>query len=204
MSQRKREAIRQQLVYEAVRLMHEQGIDDHRQALKKAAEHCGAADSRLWPKIAEVETALRAHQRLFRPQGQARELSKVRQEALAAMEALARFRPRLVGPAQRGTADLNTGARIWLFADSVEDVVMELIDRAVPWRQRDRPFPYADGERRAHPVVSFMVNGVPLELVILPRLAMHNPPIDPVSEHPERGLNAAEVRTLLTLLATGG
>ncbi len=196
MSQRDRDAIRQRLAYEAARLMQEQRIPDHNRALKKAAERLGVRDPRRWPKLGEVEAALQQQQGLFGAPQRERELFRVRQEALAAMEALVCFQPRLVGPARRGTASLATGARLFLFAETPEEVVLELMERGIPWRVQDRPFVYADGTRRDHPLISFEVNGVRLELVVLPRLALRNPPLDPLTEQPERGLGTPEVRAL--------
>lgn len=197
MSQRDPNAIRQRLADEAARLMLEQRIPDHQRALKKAAERLRVGDPRRWPKLAEVETALQQRQCLFGAPGTQGVLLRVRQEALAAMEALARFQPRLVGHARRGTADLATGARLFLFAETSEEVVLELIERDIPWRLQDRPFAYSDGERREHPLVSFEVEGVRLELVVLPTSALRNPPLDPLTDQPDRGLNTPEVRALI-------
>lgn len=202
MSNRDRDANRQRLAQEAARLMLEQGIPEHQRALQKAAAHYGIHDPKRWPKLNEVEVAFQQQRRLFRSQQAEGELLLARQEALAAMEALARFTPRLVGHARRGTADLATGVRLLLFAETPEEVVLELIERAIPWRAQDRPFAYADGARRTHPVIAFEVNGVPLQLAILPRLALRNPPLDPLTEQPDRGLNLAQVRDLLGVSGT--
>ena len=197
MTDRNREALRQRIAYEAARLMDEHAMQDHLQALRKAAERLGVSDQRLWPKKRDVHAALLQQQRLFRPQQQTSELALVRREALAAMGALARFTPRLVGHALRGTADLITGAQLLLFAESPDEVVIALLDRGIPWQQRDRVLLYAGGERRLHPVVSVEVVGVLLEFVVLPRKAIRNPPLDPVTERPERGAGPAEVQAML-------
>lgn len=99
MSQRDRDTLRQRLSYEAARLMREQRIPDHRSALKKAAARLGGIAPRCWPKLGEVEAALQQQQSLFADPRAERELLRVRQETLAAMQALARFEPRLVGHA---------------------------------------------------------------------------------------------------------
>jgi hypothetical protein len=199
MSHRNRNGIRERLAYEAGRLAGELGSGDYTHAIRKAAERLGITDQRLWPKTKDVEEALQRQRRLFGGEHQGLELRRVRQEALEAMRHLERFRPRLVGHALRGSADLNTGARLLLFADSSEEVVLELINRRIPWRQRDRLFSYRNGERKAHPAVSFAANDVPLELVVLPGDAVRNPPIDPVTDRPERGVDAAGLSALLAL-----
>lgn len=199
MSNRDRDANRQRLAIEAARLMREQGIPDHQRALKKAAEQFGIHDPKRWPKLSDVEWALQEQRRLFPSQQAEEALLRVRQEALAAMEALVRFAPRLVGHARRGSADLTTGGRLLLFAETPEEVVLELIDRGIPWKVQDRLFTYADGVRRNHPVITLEVNGIPLQLVVLPRLDLRNPPLDPLTDQPERGLSTGQVRDLLSV-----
>jgi hypothetical protein len=42
-----------------------------------------------------------------------------------------------------------------------------------------------------------MAGDVPFELTVLPVQALRNPPLDPVTERPERGADIAEVERLL-------
>jgi hypothetical protein len=203
MTDRNRDAMRKRLAYEAARLMDEQAIGGYPQAMRKAASRLGVTDRRLWPKKSDVQAALLEQRRLFRPAQQAAQLQRVRREALAAMEALAHFNPRLVGHALWGTANLNSGARLLLFADTPEDVVLELINRGIPRIQRDRWLPYPGGERQSHPAIGFEVEGVSLELVLLPRNGIRNPPLDPVTEQAEKGMSTAELRVLLEQTSDG-
>jgi hypothetical protein len=53
------------------------------------------------------------------------------------------FRPRLIGPALRGTATPEHGIELRLFADSPEEVLMELMERRIPWQQREETQRYA-------------------------------------------------------------
>ena len=56
---------RLRIAQEAARLMSEHGIRDFHHAKRKAAERLGIADTQSLPRNAEIEQALREHQRLF-------------------------------------------------------------------------------------------------------------------------------------------
>jgi hypothetical protein len=136
-------------------------------------------------------------QRLFHADDRDQTLAALRQQALAAMRLFAAFEPRLVGQTLEGTATREQGVELWLFADSVEEVVMELLERGIPWQQHDDQFRYAGGGAQMHPVLTFIAGDLPVSLVILPRQARHNPPLSPVSERPERGIGEDQLRRLI-------
>ena len=96
---------RRRLAHEAARLMAEGGIRDFHQAKLKAAARLGIHDDASLPRNREIEDALREYQRIFLGQGQARALRQRREAAVRALEFLAPFEPRLVGPVLDGTAD---------------------------------------------------------------------------------------------------
>lgn len=187
---------RQRLAYEAARIMAEQGVIEFDRARRKAAERTGIGDRRCWPNNEEIQEALLAHRRLFQGE-RATEVDALRRQALIAMRRFAPFHPRLVGPVLRGTADTSQGVRLHLFADAPEELVHFLVDQGIPWQEGELTLRYAGGARRAHPLFGFYAGEVPFELVVLPREARRNPPLDPVSERPERGADAAEVERLL-------
>lgn len=87
--------------------------------------------------------------------------------------------------------------QIRLFAERPEDVVFALIDARIPWQDGERTFRYSGGERRAHPVLGFFAGDLPIELVVLPRSALRNPPLDPVSERPDQGADIERVEQLI-------
>jgi hypothetical protein len=187
---------RQRLAYEAARIMAEQGVVEFDRARRKAAERTGIGDRRCWPNNEEIQEALLAHRRLFQGE-RATEVDALRRQALTAMRRFDAFQPRLVGPVLRGTAQASQGVRLHLFADAPEDLVHFLIDQGIPWQEGELNLRYAGGSRRPHPLFGFYAGEVLFELVVLPREARRNPPLDPVSERPERGADAAEVERLL-------
>ena len=105
------------------------------------------------------------------------------------MRMFAEYDPRLVGQSVSGTASLTQGVRVHLFADDAREIVFRLIDKGIPWREQDCQQRYADGTRQSHPMFAFVADGVPVELVVLPQQARHNPPLSAISERPERGLD---------------
>jgi hypothetical protein len=114
------------------------------------------------------------------------------------MDAFSTFVPRLVGPVLAGNADPNQGVRLHLFTDNPEDLVLELLDRGIPWQESEEVFRYSDGKRRSHPVFAFFAGKTPFELVVLPMGAQRNPPLDSINQRPERGAGAAEVMRILS------
>jgi hypothetical protein len=188
---------RGRLAYEAARILAEQGNQAFDRARRKAAERTGILDRRDWPTNEEIQDALLEQRRLFQPERAAGDLHRLRQQAVAAMRTFARFLPRLVGPVLSGTGDLRQGVRMHLFAESPKDLVFALMDQGIPWREREEALRYSGGVRRVEPVFSFVAGGIPFSLVVLPPQAMRNPPLDPVTERPERGASLEAVRGLL-------
>jgi hypothetical protein len=198
MSQRDRaNGLRQRMAYEAARIMIEQDLPDFDRARRKAAERTGILDRRSWPANDEIQEAILTQHRLFRGEAGERELRRLRAEALRAMEALRAFSPRLLEAALTGAGRTERGVQILLFADCPEDVVFALMEQRIPWHERERSFRYSNGERRVHPVMRFVAGDIAYELIVLPRQAIRNPPLDPVTERPERGADIVELERLL-------
>ncbi|MEA3639672.1 MAG: hypothetical protein VBE63_06980 [Lamprobacter sp.] len=188
---------RRQLAYEAARIMREQSLLRLEHARRKAVERLGITNKRCWPDNAEIQAALEDEYRLFNPEAQQQVTSTLREQALAAMQTFAEFEPRLVGQTLSGTASLDQGVRLHLFADDPRPIVFRLIDKGIPWQGRDRQHRYADGTRQTHPTFAFVAGEIPVELVVLPERARRNPPLSAISERPERGLDVDAVERLL-------
>lgn len=196
-AQGRADARRRQLAYETARIIVEQGISNFDRARRKAAERTGITDRRSWPSNELIQDALSVQRRLFRGPEHQRELDLMRRDALDAMQTFADFAPHLTGPALSGVGDIRDGVQLYLFADRPEDVLMRLIDQKIPFRDRDRILRYPGGDRRAHPSFRFVAGTVPFELIVLPIRAMRDPPLDPVSERPERGIDLAALEHLI-------
>lgn len=193
-------AQRQQMAYETARIMVEQGISSYDRARRKVAERTGMLDRRSWPSNDLIQEALITQRRLFRGPDHTRDLDRMRRDGLEAMRAFSDFHPHLTGAALSGAGDIRDGVQLYLFAERPEDVLLRLMDRQIPCRERDRVLRYAGGERRTRPAFRFVAGEIPFELIVLPSRELRNPPLDPVSERPERG---ADIETLERLIAAG-
>src|SRR5436190_22248714 len=91
----RRRATRQRIAYEAARLMATQGVQDSREATRRAARALGEGLEQAWPRHDEVLAKLRDYQRLCLSDSQPTALTHRRTAALEAMEFLAGFEPRL-------------------------------------------------------------------------------------------------------------
>jgi hypothetical protein len=179
--------------------MVNQDIHDFDRARRKAAERTGISDKRMWPSNGEIEEARLQQRRLFEGGESDQVLKILREHALTTMRSLTEFTPRLVGPVLRGNPDSTRGVRLHLFTDNPEEVVLTLIDRGIPWRQGEALLRFGGGKRNAHPLLTFLAGQVPFEFVVLPLGALRNPPLDPVSERPERGAGISEVVRLMSV-----
>ena len=195
---RQRDALRRHLADEAARLLADEGVAGYAAARHKAAQRLGVRDTRLWPKGSEIQEALISRQRLFH-RDQGRVLAGLMQRAAEAMTRFRRFRPRLVGGVREGTADRRTPVRLHLFAETPEEVILELLEQGIPWDERSLDLPYADGGHRRRPLLYFMAGEVTFELLILPPLELHDPPLSPIDDRPERGLDLDEVNQRLEM-----
>ncbi len=188
---------RQRLAYEAARILAEHGGQAFDRARRKAAERTGILNRRDWPTNEEIQDALMEQRRLFQPERITVDLRRLREQAVRAMGLFARFTPRLVGPVLSGAGDLREGVRLHLFADSAEELVFALVDQGIPWQEREEALRYGGGLRRACPAFAFVAGEIPFTLVVLPPQALRNPPLDPVTERPQRGADLHALRRML-------
>jgi hypothetical protein len=191
--------LRRAVAEEAARLMIEHGVDDFGTAKRKAAARFGVTEHSVLPRNAEIESALADRQRLFGADRHTRDLQTLRRAALGAMRLLSRYHPRLVGPVLSGTATRHAEIELHLFADSVEAVVLTLIDAGIahrlgerrfkPRSQRDEPLPY--------PAIRLQAAGHEVEATVFPEIGLRQAPVSPVDGRPMRRATIAEVESLL-------
>ena len=188
---------RRRLAHEAARLMAEGGIRDFHQAKLKAAARLGIHDDASLPRNREIEDALREYQRIFLGQGQARALRQRREAAARALEFLAPFEPRLVGPVLDGTADSTSPVLLHAYTDDVDAVARFLDEHGIPAEPRERQL-RLDRERRADlPVWVFGAEDLAFDITVLPLHALRQAPLSSVDERPMRRASLAQLRQLL-------
>ena len=147
------------LAQEAARIIVEQGIDDYRIAKIKAAERMGLSNRGSLPGNREIEAAVGEHLKLFGRETHVDLLQSMRRAALSAMEILAAFSPRLVGPVLNGTAAANSPVNLHETAALYYSLVAVLLGAqflaigfvaemiaALVWQDRDA---YSIGEQTA-------------------------------------------------------
>ena len=140
--------LRQLIAQSAARMMAEDGISDFAYAKKKAGKQLGTVDNSVLPSNAEVEEELKLYNALFLSDEQPENLRTLRKSALFTMELLEKFNPYLTGTVLDGTAGLGSETHIHLFADSLKDVEMFLLNKDIPFETNEKSYRVMnDGKR---------------------------------------------------------
>ena len=176
--------LRTRVAQEAARIMVEGGHEDYELAKRKAAERLGVAKARVLPGNDEIAHALRAYQRLFRSHVQPHRLRELRRLARELMTELDAFSPKLAGPVLAGSADEHSDLTLHLFADSMEEVGMHLIERGVECRPSERRLRFSpDGVERVG-AYELDRDGARVVLVVFAGRLRRRVPLCPVDGRP--------------------
>lgn len=188
---------RLEIAAEAARIMATEGQRSFLLAKQKAAERLGASSRQGLPSNAEIEAALRQWQQLYGGMELDQRLRELRQAAMRAMNFLAPFRPRLVGPVLEGTADEFSRISLHLFAEDPDAVVHFLLERGIAHSQERRRLRWHDGSHRHIDLLVVETGGEVIELAILVGREALQPLPSPVDGRPQRRASLEEVRALL-------
>ena len=190
-------ARRQQVAFEAARLMVRHGLQDPRQAKIRAARQLGIDDEASLPRDADVREQLLDYQRLFRGDEQCRQLRIRREAAVPAMEFFQSFQPRLVGSVLDGTADAMSPIRLQAFSDDPESFARFLMDANLPASQLPEQSLRVNRETRARfPAWAFEADGLAFQITVLPHALLRQAPLGPDAQPMPRASLAA-LRKLL-------
>ncbi|MEP6485000.1 MAG: hypothetical protein ABJB01_11170 [Rudaea sp.] len=189
--------MRRRVALEAARLMSEQGIRDFHLAKRKAAERLHANDKTHLPNNAEIEEALREHQRLFQSEEQPQTLRRLREEAREAMKFFKDFEPRLVGAVLEGTADRHSAICLHLFCDAPEHVMILLDENRIEYEEQDRRLKFARDEIQEFPALIVPRDDLRIDLTLLPPEAIRRAPLDRVDDRPMKRATLSGVEDLL-------
>jgi hypothetical protein len=185
------------MAQEAARIMAEHGIHDFLTAKRKAAERFGNPDDASLPRNTEIEAALVDYQRLFAADTHGVALQQQRHAALQAMQNLAEFEPRLVGPVLAGTATPHADVQLHLFAERPEAVALQLLNRGVQHEIIERRL-RLDAERvRNFPGIRFEIESQGIEATVFPIDGIRQAPVSPVDGRPMRRADLTELEMLL-------
>jgi len=192
------ERARQVLAQEAARIIVDHGIRDYRIAKQKAAERLGVGTRGFLPGNAEVESAVAEYLQLFGGESHTDLLRLMRTAALSAMELLAEFSPRLVGPVLAGTADENSAVNLHLFTDSPEMVAMEIGDMGIAFRPYERRLKSRRGQVEMYPGFEFSHRNETIQATVFPVDGIRQAPISPIDGKPMRRVDSEAVQVLLS------
>ncbi|MGB5451645.1 MAG: hypothetical protein WBM59_11415 [Sedimenticolaceae bacterium] len=148
-------------------------------ALRRAARAHGVNLQQARPPIEALRAAIRDYRELFRPQ-QSALLQQQRGLAMQAMQALAEFRPRLVGALVHGDGPLDA-IRLMVYADTTEQLMLYMADRQMPWQATEVTLHYSGGRRARQPALGFLAGETRVELVVLNEQSHSDPPRDPIT-----------------------
>ena len=188
---------RKVLAQEAARIIVEGGIEDYRVAKIKAAERLGMSERGSLPGNPEIEHAVSEHLKLFGRESHLDLLRVLRRAALSAMELLAPFTPRLVGPVLHGTAAANSAVNLHVFSDSVELVAVRLQESSVQYRPYDRRLKSRRDRAETFSGFRFTHDSSPIEATVFPLDGIRQAPISPVNGKPMRRADSQAVLKLL-------
>ena len=121
----------------------------------------------------------------------------MRVAALSAMELLADFTPRLVGPVLIGTADENSAVNLHVFSDSAEAVAMELEQTGISYRAYERRLKSRRDQVETYSGFEFHHNHSPIQATVFPVDGIRQAPMSPVTGKPMKRLDADGVQVLL-------
>ena len=186
------------LAQEAARIIVEQGIQDYRVAKTKAAQRLGMTGRGSLPRNSEIEHAVSEHLKLFGRESHVDLLRVLREAALSAMELLAPFTPRLVGPVLHGTAAGNSAVNLHVFSDNAELVAKRLRDSAVQYRVYERRIKSRRDRAETFSGYRFTHENSSIEATVFPINGMRQAPISPVNGKP---MQRADRKAVLDLLS---
>ena len=191
------ERARQVIAQEAARIIVNHGVRDYRVAKQKAAERLGVSSRGSLPGNSEIEAAVAEHLQIFGGDAHEDRLRLMRVAALSAMELLSGFTPRLVGPVLSGTADENSVVNLHVFADSPEQVAMELEQIGVAYRPYERRLKSRRDQVETYAGFEFNHGNNAIQATIFPVDGIRQAPMSPIDGKPMKRADANGVQALL-------
>lgn len=188
---------RQVVAQEAARIIVNHGVRDYRLAKQKAVERLGVNGRGSLPGNTEVEAAVAEHLQIFGGDSHQDLLRLMRTAALAAMELLVEFSPRLVGPVLVGTADENSAVNLHVFADSPEMVAMEIGDMGIQFRSYERRLKSRRGQIEMYAGFEFSYRNETIQATVFPVDGIRQAPMSPIDGKPMKRVDVEAVQELL-------
>lgn len=191
------ERLRSEIAQLAARLLADGEAEDLGDAKRRAAERLGVRDARELPDNLAVIGAIVEYQRIFESDSAPQRHAHLRKVALQAMRALAEFEPRLVGPVLYGTAFDHTPVTLHLHCDEAEAVLRRLLALRVSYKLQERALRTSRHASENVPALLTALEDAEVELLVLARQRLSNPPLSPLDGGVYRRLDAAGLAALL-------
>jgi len=180
---------RQQIANTAAKFLAEGFVQDYHSAKLKAVKKLDLEKTVELPTNAEIESALKTHQKANDSTGDHdRLIREMREESLYALKIFDQYNARLVGSVYEGTATKYSPIEIQVFADSPKDIVIKLLDLNIPFDTRDRDVRINKNETSRVPVYQFGAGDYEFEISVHGLNALRQSPLSPINGLPmERG-----------------
>jgi hypothetical protein len=175
----RRRARRQRIAVEAARLMATQGLQDSREAARRAARALGDPDARELPEHEEVIAQLRDYQRLFQRDTQPGALRARRRAAAEAMAFLAAFEPLLYGSVLDGSADERSPVRLQVFSEDPDAFARFVLEQGWTTQEFSELLRVRRVRTERFPARRYLADGIAFELVALPPALQRQAPLGP-------------------------
>ena len=112
-------------------------------------------DQRCFPDNIEIDAALHERQQLFKRDSQPETLKQLRLRRLRQCNGFM-LSPRLTGSVLDGTADICSPVQLNLFADTLEELTLYLMEKRIPFELGEVRKKHAGGKIKNHPLIAFL------------------------------------------------
>ncbi len=183
------EETRLRISREAARLMAEEGVLDFHAAKRKALARLNLPDGRHLPSNPEIEQALAEHLQLFHARELPQTRQKLRRLALAAMQLLERFEPRLVGSLVSGNVTRFSDIQLHLIADTPELVAFLLAECGIPYEETSTRLRFGADRSETLPAYRFLAEDTTVEVTVFTPTSARETPLSPADGQPMKRMN---------------
>ena len=194
--------LRLQLAQEAARLMVEEGVQDFSVAKQKVAARLHLPRGQSLPRNEEIQQAIMEYQRLFKQDSHPQTVARLRQIALKTMSFFKDFEPRLVGAVADGSAGEFSPITLHLFTESSETLHLFMINQRLPYDLGNQRISQNNKPAVDLPVYHMAMEGGDIELIVFDKMAIRQPPRDPVTRKTMQRLDIKQLEALIQLTET--
>ena len=203
---KREDKVRQMIAQEAARLMYEEGINEYRDAKRKAAKHFGpekvlSLGSHL-PSNAEIHEELQRLIGIYEEKVLPERLLRMRILALRYMELLEPFSPHLVGSVLGGAVTERSDIDLHLFAESTEEVEEYLKEKGISFEQEVVTI-RRGGEFFEYPHIYIEDEGIIIECSIYPPEDIHKRSKSSITGRAIERANAKKLRKIIEGMTSG-